>query len=223
MLTSIISLLTKENWKSNWRRKQKRRNGLARNCVRDLLCFSCSVSSRFFWARQPLALSFQRCKGFFVSNGQMNIFSFFSGAGFLDLGFELEGHYNIVFVNEFHKAITRIRRILVLWREEWWRGAPNEEWRMKNSCNPCNPWFRTFSSGLSSSNSCNSLWKTRHESLLWGVACPRRHGPALDAMFLCLHGSGMAGHIDRDAELRRCCRWWRSRTATGFIGHQIRM
>ena len=44
----------------------------------------------------------------------MNIFSFFSGAGFLDLGFELEGHYNIVFVNEFHKAITRIRRILVL-------------------------------------------------------------------------------------------------------------
>ena len=31
------------------------------------------------------------------------------------------------------------------------------------------------------------------------------------------------GHIDRDAELRRCCRWWRSRMVTGFIGHQIRM
>ena len=51
----------------------------------------------------------------------------------------------------------------------------------------------------------------------------KNDGPALDAMFLCLHGYGMAGHIDRDAELRCCCRWWRSRTATGFIGHQIRM
>ena len=38
----------------------------------------------------------------------MNIFSFFSGAGFLDLGFELEGHYNIVFVNEFHKAFNYV-------------------------------------------------------------------------------------------------------------------
>ena len=40
----------------------------------------------------------------------MNIFSFFSGAGFLDLGFELEGHYNIVFVNEFHKAFNDVYR-----------------------------------------------------------------------------------------------------------------
>lgn len=38
----------------------------------------------------------------------MNIFSFFSGAGFLDLGFELQGHYNIVFVNEFHAAFNHI-------------------------------------------------------------------------------------------------------------------
>ncbi len=38
----------------------------------------------------------------------MNIFSFFSGAGFLDLGFELQGNYNIVFVNEFHKAFNRV-------------------------------------------------------------------------------------------------------------------
>lgn len=38
----------------------------------------------------------------------MNIFSFFSGAGFLDLGFELEGHYNIVFVNEFHKSFNDV-------------------------------------------------------------------------------------------------------------------
>ena len=38
----------------------------------------------------------------------MNIFSFFSGAGFLDLGFELSGHYNVVYVNEFHKAFNDV-------------------------------------------------------------------------------------------------------------------
>ena len=40
----------------------------------------------------------------------MNIFSFFSGAGFLDLGFELQGNYDIVFVNEFHEAFNRVYR-----------------------------------------------------------------------------------------------------------------
>ena len=35
----------------------------------------------------------------------MNIFSFFAGAGFLDLGFELQGHYNIVFVNPLAELI----------------------------------------------------------------------------------------------------------------------
>ena len=38
----------------------------------------------------------------------MNIFSFFSGAGFLDLGFELQGNFNVVFVNEFHKAFNDV-------------------------------------------------------------------------------------------------------------------
>ncbi len=38
----------------------------------------------------------------------MNIFSFFAGAGFLDLGFELQGDYNILFVNEYSKAFNRI-------------------------------------------------------------------------------------------------------------------
>lgn len=38
----------------------------------------------------------------------MNIFSFFSGAGFLDLGFETEGHFDIVFVNEFHQAFNDV-------------------------------------------------------------------------------------------------------------------
>ena len=55
-----------------------------------------------------MRISFKKVQGVFVSIEQMNIFSFFSGAGFLDLGFELEGHYNIVFVNEFHKAFNDV-------------------------------------------------------------------------------------------------------------------
>lgn len=38
---------------------------------------------------------------------QLNIFSFFSGAGFLDLGFEKE-NYNIVFVNEFNPSFLKV-------------------------------------------------------------------------------------------------------------------
>lgn len=38
----------------------------------------------------------------------INIFSFFSGAGFLDLGFEVEPAFNVVYVNEFHKAFNDI-------------------------------------------------------------------------------------------------------------------
>lgn len=38
----------------------------------------------------------------------MNIFSFFAGAGFLDLGFELQGNYNVVFVNEYHQAFNYV-------------------------------------------------------------------------------------------------------------------
>lgn len=38
----------------------------------------------------------------------MNIFSFFSGAGFLDLGFETQGHFDVVFVNEFHQAFNDV-------------------------------------------------------------------------------------------------------------------
>lgn len=39
---------------------------------------------------------------------KINIFSFFSGAGFLDLGFEETGHYDIVYVNELHQAFNDI-------------------------------------------------------------------------------------------------------------------
>ena len=39
---------------------------------------------------------------------KFNIFSFFSGAGFLDLGFELSGGFNVVYVNEFHKAFNDV-------------------------------------------------------------------------------------------------------------------
>lgn len=43
-----------------------------------------------------------------MSKRKYNIFSFFSGAGFLDLGFELSGHYDIVYVNEFHEAFNDV-------------------------------------------------------------------------------------------------------------------
>ena len=39
---------------------------------------------------------------------KINIFSFFSGAGFLDLGFDLEGHYRTVYVSEYHKPFNDI-------------------------------------------------------------------------------------------------------------------
>lgn len=35
---------------------------------------------------------------------------FFAGAGFLDLGFELQGNYDIVFVNEFDREFNRVYR-----------------------------------------------------------------------------------------------------------------
>lgn len=41
-------------------------------------------------------------------NKKIGIFSFFAGAGFLDLGFEKTSHYDTLFVNEFHKAFTQI-------------------------------------------------------------------------------------------------------------------
>ncbi len=40
----------------------------------------------------------------------INIFSFFSGAGFLDLGFELTNLYKVVYVNEFHRPFNHIYR-----------------------------------------------------------------------------------------------------------------
>lgn len=43
-------------------------------------------------------------------NNKINIFSFFSGAGFLDLGFEMEPCYQVVYVNEFHQAFNDIYR-----------------------------------------------------------------------------------------------------------------
>lgn len=41
-------------------------------------------------------------------NKKISIFSFFSGAGFLDLGFEMLPDYQVVYVNEFHKAFNDI-------------------------------------------------------------------------------------------------------------------
>jgi DNA (cytosine-5)-methyltransferase 1 len=39
---------------------------------------------------------------------KIGIFSFFAGAGFLDLGFEKTGKYETLFVNEYHKAFAEI-------------------------------------------------------------------------------------------------------------------
>jgi len=43
-----------------------------------------------------------------MTSDKIGIFSFFSGAGFLDLGFEKTGHYDTLFVNEYHKAFMDI-------------------------------------------------------------------------------------------------------------------
>lgn len=39
---------------------------------------------------------------------KVGLFSFFAGAGFLDLGFERTNHFDTLFVNEFHKAFSDI-------------------------------------------------------------------------------------------------------------------
>lgn len=41
-------------------------------------------------------------------NNKIGIFSFFAGAGFLDLGFERTGHFETLFVNEFHKPFLEV-------------------------------------------------------------------------------------------------------------------
>lgn len=44
------------------------------------------------------------------TNNNIGIFSFFAGAGFLDLGFEKTGHFKTVYVNEFHQPFNDIYR-----------------------------------------------------------------------------------------------------------------
>jgi DNA (cytosine-5)-methyltransferase 1 len=41
-------------------------------------------------------------------SGKIGVFSFFAGAGFLDLGFEKTGNFETLFVNEFHKSFADI-------------------------------------------------------------------------------------------------------------------
>jgi DNA (cytosine-5)-methyltransferase 1 len=43
-----------------------------------------------------------------MTDKKIGIFSFFAGAGFLDLGFEKTGNYETLFVNEYHKAFADI-------------------------------------------------------------------------------------------------------------------
>jgi DNA (cytosine-5)-methyltransferase 1 len=42
------------------------------------------------------------------SQRNIGLFSFFAGAGFLDLGFEATEHFQTLFVNEYHKAFMRV-------------------------------------------------------------------------------------------------------------------
>ena len=51
----------------------------------------------------------------------MNVFSFFAGAGFLDLGFELTGNFDVVYVNEFHKSFNDIYKFA---REQMGMSSP---------------------------------------------------------------------------------------------------
>ena len=44
------------------------------------------------------------------TNNNIGIFSFFAGAGFLDLGFEKTGHFKTVYVHEFHQPFNDIYR-----------------------------------------------------------------------------------------------------------------
>ncbi len=44
----------------------------------------------------------------FNMNDKIGIFSFFAGAGFLDLGFEYTGKYDVLFVNEIHQPFMDI-------------------------------------------------------------------------------------------------------------------
>ena len=41
-------------------------------------------------------------------SNKIGIFSFFAGAGFLDLGFEMTGQFETLFVNEFHKPFMEV-------------------------------------------------------------------------------------------------------------------
>lgn len=45
------------------------------------------------------------------TNGKIGIFSFFAGAGFLDLGFERSGFYETLFVNEIHEPFLNIYKL----------------------------------------------------------------------------------------------------------------
>ncbi|OOE16878.1 DNA cytosine methyltransferase [Bacillus subtilis] len=64
-----------------------------------------------------------------------SIFSFFSGAGFLDLGFELNG-YDIVFVNEFNKSFLNVykhsRKVLQLKQPQFGYHEGSIECLLKN-------------------------------------------------------------------------------------------
>lgn len=53
-------------------------------------------------------MELQKTTKYIKMNKKIGLFSFFSGAGFLDLGFEKTGKYDVLFMNEFHKSFANI-------------------------------------------------------------------------------------------------------------------
>ncbi len=72
--------------------------------MRKRKLYECDLTPESFFLREATDVPYD--------NGQekIGIFSFFSGAGFLDLGFEEEGEYQIQFVNEFHLPFLQTYR-----------------------------------------------------------------------------------------------------------------
>jgi len=66
--------------------------------------YDCDLSPNSFFVKEVADAPYA------TSKDKIGIFSFFSGAGFLDLGFETENQYEIQFVNEFHLPFLQVYR-----------------------------------------------------------------------------------------------------------------
>lgn len=67
-----------------------------------------------------------------TTNNNIGIFSFFAGAGFLDLGFETTGYFKTVYVNEFHKPFNEVYKYA---REKMKIETPEYGHHVEDICN----------------------------------------------------------------------------------------